>query len=79
VEWLDGKGKGAVTDPEPVGKPGLVALLTGKGCVFVGKAVRVIIVVKVLVLTGSETTAEEAAAGLVEMAKVVWIGYGVGA
>ena len=46
---------------------------------FVGKVVRVIIVVKVFMLTGSEATAEEAAAGLVEMAKVVWIGYGVGA
>ena len=68
-----------MTDPEPVGKPGQVALLKGKGGVFVGKAVRVIIVVKVLVLTGSEATAEEAAAGLVEMAKVVWIGYEVGA
>lgn len=69
-----------MTDPEPVGKPGRVALLTGKGVVFVGKAVRVIIEVKVLVLTGSEATAEEeAAAGLVEMAKVVWIGYGVDA
>ena len=79
MEWLDGKGKGAVTDPEPVGKPGRVALVTGKGGVFAGKAVRRIIEVKMLVLTGSETTAEEAAAGLVEMAKVVWIGYGVGA
>jgi hypothetical protein len=78
VERLYGKGKGTVTDPEPVGKPGRVALLTGKGVVFVGKAVRVI-EVKVLVLTGSEATAEEAAAGLVEMAKVVWIGYGVDA
>jgi len=77
VEWLDGKGKGTVTDPEPVGKPGGVALLTGKGVVFVCKAVRVIIEVKVLVLTGSEATTEEAAAGLVEMAKVVWIGYWV--
>ena len=66
-----------MTDPEPVGKLGRVALLTGKGVVFVGKVVGAIIEVKVLVLTGSEATVEEAAAGLVEMAKVVWIGYGV--
>ena len=73
------EGKGVVTDPEPVGKSGRVALLAGKGGVFVGKAVRVIIVMKLFVLTGSEATAEEAAAGLVEIAKVVWIGCGVGA